>query len=116
MGAVLDACIEVTGAGPDGASATLRWIDPERLLAAGVMPWIELPLWIPRGHEHRWLQELDVERAHAAGLRCRAAFETVADTWRWLQHVGVVPPRAGRPSRGAVGLDPAKEAELLAST
>ncbi|MEU8168958.1 NAD-dependent epimerase/dehydratase family protein [Micromonospora sp. NPDC049004] len=111
MGELLDECVAVTGSG-----ARLRWTDPESILAAGVEPWNELPIWLPLGHPYRWLLERDTSRAHAAGLTCRPVAETVADTWRWLREVGTVPPRAGRPGRGSVGLDPAREAALLAAT
>ncbi|MCW3844682.1 reductase, partial [Micromonospora yasonensis] len=110
MGELLDAAVAATGSG-----ATLRWTDPEPILAAGVEPWNDLPIWIPRGHAYRWLQERGVERAYAAGLDCRPVAETVEDTWRWLREVGRVPARAGRPARAAVGLDPAREAALLAT-
>jgi 2'-hydroxyisoflavone reductase len=110
MGELLDACVAVTGSG-----ARLRWTDPEPILAAGVVPWNDLPIWIPAGHEYRWLQERGVDRAYAAGLSCRPAAETVADTWRWLRQVGSLPPRAGRPARATVGLDPEREATLLAA-
>ncbi|MEU4780102.1 NAD-dependent epimerase/dehydratase family protein [Micromonospora sp. NPDC023633] len=111
MGELLDACVAATG-----ADARLRWTDPAPILAAGVVPWNELPIWIPAGHEYRWLQERGVERAYAAGLTCRPVAETVADTWAWLRAVGTVPPRAGRPQRAPVGLDPEREAALLAAT
>lgn len=110
MGELLAACVAVTG-----AEARLRWIDPERILAAGVVPWNDLPIWIPAGHPYRWLQERDVRAAYAAGLVCRPVTDTVADTWSWLRAVGVVPPRAGRPQRAPVGLDPAREAALLSA-
>ncbi|MGN9776492.1 NAD-dependent epimerase/dehydratase family protein [Micromonospora sp. H33] len=110
MGDLLDAAVEVTG-----ADARLRWTDPEAILAAGVEPWNDLPIWIPAGHPYRWLQERDVSRAYAAGLTCRPVAETVADTWTWLRAVGAVPPRAGRPQRAPVGLDPAREEAVLAS-
>ncbi|MER7457076.1 NAD-dependent epimerase/dehydratase family protein [Micromonospora sp. NPDC126480] len=108
MGELLAACVAATG-----SDARLRWTDPEPILAAGVVPWNDLPIWIPAGHPYRWLQERDVSRAYAAGLACRPVVDTVADTWAWLRSVGTVPPRAGRPQRAAVGLDPAREAALL---
>ncbi|MFF0233282.1 NAD-dependent epimerase/dehydratase family protein [Micromonospora sp. NPDC005254] len=110
MGELLGECVAVTG-----SDARLRWTDPESILAAGVEPWNDLPIWLPLGHPYRWLLERDTSRAHAAGLTCRPVAETVADTWRWLREVGTVPPRAGRPRRAAVGLDPAREAALLAT-
>ncbi|MGB2572290.1 NAD-dependent epimerase/dehydratase family protein [Micromonospora citrea] len=110
MGELLAAAVAVTG-----ADARLRWTDPEPILAAGVVPWNDLPIWVPPGHEYRWLQERGVDKAYAAGLTCRPVAETVADTWRWLRRVGVVPQRAGRPARAPVGLDPEREAALLAA-
>ncbi|NJC13873.1 nucleoside-diphosphate-sugar epimerase [Micromonospora profundi] len=109
IGELLASIVAVTG-----SDARLRWTDPESILAAGVVPWNDLPIWIPPGHEFRWLQERGVEKAYAAGLTCRPVADTVADTWRWLRAVGSVPPRAGRPARVAVGLDAEREAALLA--
>jgi 2'-hydroxyisoflavone reductase len=105
MGELLAACLAATG-----AAATLRWLDPEPILAAGVEPWNDLPVWVPAGHEYRWLHEADVSRAYAAGLSCRPVAQTVEDTWRWLREAGDPPPR--RP----LGLDPAREAALLGQT
>ncbi|MEV0224245.1 SDR family oxidoreductase [Streptomyces sp. NPDC050704] len=105
-GALLDACVRVTGGG-----AELRWTEPEVILQAGIEPWTQLPVWVPPGSElHGALHSADVSRAVAAGLRCRPVSETVADTWRWLQDVGTAPQRPDRP---AVGLDPAVEAKVL---
>ncbi|MBM7076009.1 NAD-dependent epimerase/dehydratase family protein [Micromonospora humida] len=108
MGELLAEAVAATG-----ADARLRWTDPEVILAAGIEPWNDLPIWIPPGHEYRWLQQCGVEKAYAAGLTCRPVTETVGDTWRWLERVGTVPPRAGRPARATVGLDPTREAALL---
>ncbi|MFG1913325.1 NAD-dependent epimerase/dehydratase family protein [Micromonospora sp. NPDC048898] len=108
MGELLGACVAVTG-----ADARLCWTDPASILAAGVQPWSDLPIWLPVGHPYRGLLERDVTRVFAAGLTCRPVVETVEDTWRWLREVGTVPPRAGRPDRGSIGLAPAREAAVL---
>ncbi len=44
MGGLLEECVRATG-----ADARLRWTDPEVILAAGVAPWSELPVWVPPG-------------------------------------------------------------------
>jgi nucleoside-diphosphate-sugar epimerase len=111
MAELLTACVETTG-----SDATLRWVDPEPILAAGVAPWNDLPIWIPPGDEFRWLHEADVSRAYATGLRCRPVADTVRDTWRWLGTVDGMPVPASRPQRGAVGLDAEREAAILAGT
>lgn len=106
MGELLDACVAATG-----SDATLEWIDPEVLLAAGVEPWTQLPVWLPVGEAADAMHHGDVSRAIDSGLRIRPVAETVADTWAWLQAIdGTAPQRADRP---AVGLDPDVERRLL---
>ena len=110
MGELLASVVAVTG-----GTATLRWVEPSVILEAGVVPWNDLPVWIPPGHEFETLglHSADVSRALATGLRARPVEETVADTWAWLRSIGgSAPQRADRP---AVGLDPQVEAAILAA-
>jgi 2'-hydroxyisoflavone reductase len=61
--------------------ANLVWTDGQRVLDAGVEPWMELPLWLP---EDGWpLMERDVSEAVAAGLTFRPLEETARDTYEW---------------------------------
>ncbi|MFF4538485.1 NAD-dependent epimerase/dehydratase family protein [Streptomyces aureus] len=107
MGALLDACVRATG-----SRAELRWTDPETVLAAGIEPWTQLPVWVPpTGELHDSVYALGVGRALRTGLRCRPVEETVEDTWHWLRSLGAAAPR--RTDRPAVGLDPAVEAKVL---
>lgn len=107
MGGLLNACVHATG-----SDAELRWTDTERILAAGVEPWTDLPVWLPPGELYDTLHQGDVGKAYATGLRCRPVEETVADTWAWLCALGgTAPQRADRPLKG---IDPATEAKLLA--
>ncbi|MEU9158463.1 NAD-dependent epimerase/dehydratase family protein [Streptomyces sp. NPDC048417] len=107
MGALLEACRRVTG-----SAAELRWTDPEVILAAGIEPWVQLPVWVPPGSEsHDAVHRMDVSRAVATGLVCRPAEETVADTWRWLRETG--DEASSRPARVVKGLDPDVEARVL---
>ncbi|MFC9858772.1 MULTISPECIES: NAD-dependent epimerase/dehydratase family protein [unclassified Streptomyces] len=107
MGELLDSCVRVTG-----STAELRWTAPETLLAAGVEPWSDLPLWLPAGELYDTLYRGGHTKAYDAGLRCRPVGETVVDTWAWLCERGGSAPQ--RPDRPRVGLDPATEAKLLA--
>ncbi|WP_208324080.1 hypothetical protein [Diaminobutyricimonas sp. TR449] len=94
-------------------SVILRWLPPEQILAAGIEPWSDLPVWLPPGELHDTMHQGDVSKALAAGLRCRPVEATVADTWAWLTSIGgVAPQRADRP---ALGLDPELEWRLLAA-
>ncbi|TDE09490.1 NAD-dependent epimerase/dehydratase family protein [Jiangella asiatica] len=108
MGELLASVVATTG-----GVASLRWVDPEAILAAGVEPWNDLPVWIPPGHPYTefGLHSGDVSRATAAGLRPRPVDETVADTWAWLRSIGGQPPHRG--DRPTVGLDPEVEARIL---
>ena len=82
MGELLEAAVEATGSG-----ARLTWLPDEALRAAGVEPWMELPLWIPED-EGAGTWRVGTERAQAAGLRCRPIADTVADVWAWLRDGG----------------------------
>ena len=84
----------------------------EQVIASGIEPWSELPVWLPPDDEYGWMHDMSVERAHATGLRCRPIEETVADTWDWLLSVGKQPPGSDRPEPG---LDPDKERAALAA-
>ncbi|MFF7652632.1 NAD-dependent epimerase/dehydratase family protein [Streptomyces sp. NPDC007983] len=109
MGELLDTCVRTTG-----STADLRWTDPDRILAADIAPWTDLPIWLPPGELYDTLHAADVSKAVAAGLRCRPIADTVTDTWTWLRGLGGRAPQ--RPDRSAVGLAPEKEAEVLASS
>ena len=106
FGSLLDAVVETTG-----SHAELVWVDQERVLAAGVEPWTQLPCWVPEGGEWTGFMAGDTTAAVAAGLRSRPMAETVADTWAWVQTDGMpVPP----PHLPTPGLPPALETVLLA--
>jgi nucleoside-diphosphate-sugar epimerase len=109
MGELLDSCVRVTGS----TTAELRWTEPGLILAHGIRPWTDLPVWIPPGEDHDAVHRADVAKALAAGLRCRPVARTVADTWEWLSALGGVAPQ--RTDRPVVGLDPGAEAEVLAA-
>lgn len=106
MGGLLEAVVEATG-----STAELVWIDQERVLAAGVEPWTQLPCWVPEGGEWTGFMTGDTTAAVATGLRSRPIAETVADAWAWVRADGMpVPPRDGP----GPGLPASLEAVLLA--
>ena len=94
-----------------GDHADLRWLDPEPILAAGIQPWTDLPIWLPPGDDHDHLHRGDVSKALNAGLTLRPLADTIADTWTWLGSLDGPPPH--RTDRPAVGLDPALERKVL---
>lgn len=106
---LLTLCVDVTG-----SNATLTWVDPVFLLARDVAPWVELPIWVPPVGDLAWLYMTDASLAHRSGLTCRPARDTVGDAWAWLRdHPGWTQLIAANRTR--VGMDPQREAELLAA-
>jgi 2'-hydroxyisoflavone reductase len=114
MRSLLQAAVDVVHHGEtplNGPAVRLVWVPPEVIEAAGIAPWIELPVWVPPDGEAAGVHTGDVRAAYSAGLVCRPVRETVADTWAWLQEEGDPVPGPGRPVHG---LDPAREREVLA--
>jgi nucleoside-diphosphate-sugar epimerase len=94
------------------SGARLRWVPDDVLVANGVEPWDELPLWIPAdAGVGTWA--VGTERARAAGLRCRPIAETVADTWAWLRDGGEAWLPDWRAELRPTGLSPERERALL---
>jgi 2'-hydroxyisoflavone reductase len=110
MGELLEACRRVSG-----SDAEIAWVDESFLLEREVGPWMELPLWLPESDpEHAHMQEADVSRAVAAGLRFRPVEETVRDTLAWANAVGeTAAPLASGADFGEAGIAPERERELL---
>jgi 2'-hydroxyisoflavone reductase len=77
---LLEACRDATGGEP-----TFVWTPDADVLATGVEPWTELPLWIQEDEENRGVWSMATERAQAAGLTCRPIADTARDTWAWLR-------------------------------
>ena len=107
MGDLLAAAVAATG-----ARARLRWVPDDRLEAAEVEPWTELPLWLPARFAGTWA--VGTERAHAAGLRCRPVAETVADVAAWLSAGGEAELSDWRAEMRPPPMSDERERELLA--
>jgi len=89
--------------------AELAWLDEALLAAQGVVPWKDMPLWIPESDPHAsGFMNVPIARAVNAGLAFRPLADTVADTLRWA--AGERPDRPWQ-----AGLDAQREKELLAA-
>lgn len=95
LGRLLEECRAATR-----SDARFTWVDDDFLLAAGVTPWSEIPLWLPAGTEPPGLVRADCRKALAADLRFRPLSETVRDTLAWdrarpagERHAGLAPDR-----------------------
>jgi 2'-hydroxyisoflavone reductase len=109
FGELLSACSRAAGALP-----VVTWVDEDFLVAAGVKPWTELPLWLP-GAEYEGLENVDVSRALAEGLRARPLDETAADTLAWAVTLTGDPARQEDGRYSVQTLGPERERELLAA-
>jgi 2'-hydroxyisoflavone reductase len=102
LGDFFDACEQTAR-----TEVELVRIEDGVLLKEGIEPWTELPLWIPSGKRNfAGVMRLDRTKAVAAGLRCRPARATIADTLQWDQTRDPAIPRAA-------GLSEEREAALL---
>jgi len=100
-----------------GGGAELTWIAEDRLAAAGVQPWDELPLWLDldRQPDYRGFLAADIGRALSAGLSFRSLEATAGDTLAWVrERPGADPSPEGAPMPAPAGLSAEREAELLA--
>ncbi|HZT97439.1 MAG TPA: NAD-dependent epimerase/dehydratase family protein [Chloroflexota bacterium] len=80
FGDFIDTCCTVTGVCPETV-----WVSTDRLLAAGVDPWMGVPLWIgAEGWEAA--NRMDISRAVQAGLTFRPLVDIVRDAWEYDRH------------------------------
>jgi 2'-hydroxyisoflavone reductase len=96
------------------SSDLFTWVDADFLLEHQVVPWMELPIWVPPVGDMASFYSCDSSLALRSGLTCRSARETVQDTWSWLtdhpEWTQVV-----NANRARVGMAPEREAVLLAA-
>jgi 2'-hydroxyisoflavone reductase len=103
MSTLLDSCRHVAG-----SDAPFIWCPDEAILAAGLEPWSEVPLWLPHADEpFRHFLEIDTEKAYAQGLQIRPLAETLKTILDW--------DRTRRATSLKAGMPPEKEAALLAA-
>jgi 2'-hydroxyisoflavone reductase len=100
LGDVLETCRAAAA-----SDATLTWVDEAFLLDNKVEPWTELPLWLPRAWSTAFRGS--DERARVRGLSFRPLSKTVRDVLDWDRG------RTAAPRKN--GLDPKREADLLAA-
>lgn len=105
MGELLAQCRAISGSG-----ATFTWVSDDFLQANDVVPYTEVPLWLPDDDGYPFI---DTTRGVASGLTFRPIAETIRDV---LERSGAYDQRivhsTGR-ARPHAGLDPERERNLL---
>jgi len=87
FGGLLEACRAAVAATEPAAGEALPLPDA-RLTEAGVEPWADLPLWLPR-EVAATVWQVGTARARELGLPSRPVDESVRDTWQWLRSLPV---------------------------
>ncbi len=103
FGSLFEACVRAAR-----VVATPKFKSAEALIAAGVAPWTELPLFMPP--EYLPAVHVSNARARIAGLQLRPVYETALDVLQWARASGK------RVETLLAGLKPERERELLGQT
>jgi 2'-hydroxyisoflavone reductase len=100
--AVFETCKTVSN-----SDATFVEISDEILEANQILPYTELPLWLPKAYSA--LEEVSIEKAFASGLTFRSLEETIRKTYDWYHTQS---PDIQQKLLGA-SLKPEKEKKLI---
>jgi 2'-hydroxyisoflavone reductase len=95
-----------------GSNARFTWVPDEVLERDGVLPYSELPYWLPKSAN---ALPIPIERAKRTGLGLRPFAETVRDTWEWMRASwdAEASIRELRRLKIAAGISEERERELL---
>jgi 2'-hydroxyisoflavone reductase len=106
MRAMLEACKAA-----NGGDAGFTWVESDWLVEQQkVMPWSNMPVWIPRGSEDKGAGQVSNARALKLGLTFRPTEDTARDTLAWFK---TLPPE--RQAKMRAGISPERETEVLAA-
>lgn len=105
LGEMLETCKRVSK-----SDATFTWVEPTFLEEQKVMPWSDLPAWIPSESPDEARSTVICTKAIRAGLKFRPLDETVADTLAWWNSL----PEERR-AKPRTGLTAEREAATLAA-
>jgi len=101
LGSLFEICQAVTQ-----TASIIAWCTEESLIAHGVEPWSDLPLWTGSNPKMPGFLNVHVTKALQAGLRFRPLSEIVRDTLTWIQNEPT-------DRRWHAGLTEERERELL---
>jgi len=103
MKRVLEGCKLVSD-----SDASLAWVSDDFLMREKVVPWSEMPLWMPEeGAPHlKGFMFINCDKAVGSGLSFRDLNDTIKDTLTWRE-------TSGPNEELKAGIDPDKEQRLL---
>ncbi|MFN8413299.1 MAG: SDR family oxidoreductase [Anaerolineales bacterium] len=78
LGTLFETCKQVSG-----SDANFKWMSLEFMTQNKVVPWSDMPAWIPDTGEDAGASRIDVSKAVRDGLVFRPLAETVKDTLAW---------------------------------
>ena len=98
-----------------GSDARFTWVDERFLVAAGVEPFQDLPLWLAPSVDPSFAYFLAVDNAEAVGtgLRFRPLAETVRHTLAWASAADAPGPKDVGVAMERAGMTSGRERELL---
>ncbi|MBA2743835.1 MAG: hypothetical protein H0U43_05930 [Chthoniobacterales bacterium] len=100
----------------DGIKAALKsdssftWVSAEFLEEQKVVPWMEMPVWVPPASEDGALSRTGIKKALGKGLTFRSLDITARDTLAWFKS-----QPAERQAQLHAGITAEREAEVLAA-
>lgn len=101
MGEFLDIVKSTTN-----SQADFTWVSADFLEQNKVVPWKDMPMWVPPDSDFKGFVQMDVSRAVNAGLTFRPMSDTVQDSLAWYRTVNP-------DEKLKAGLTKARETELL---
>ena len=103
MRRLLEACKNVSK-----SNASFTWVSEEFLFRENVVPWSEMPLWLPEEAAPylKGFMFINSEKAVGSGLKYRLVTETIHDTLDWFQ-------KERESTQMQAGISPQREEMLL---
>jgi len=92
------------------AGAKLHWIPADFLAEQKILPWSDMPVWIPAQGDSTGFAQRSIARALAAGLTFRGLATTANETLAWFRE-----QPADRQAKLGAGLTMEREAAVLAA-
>lgn len=92
------------------SDATFTWVDTKFLAENKVLPWVDMPVWVPPQGDEAGFTSISNKRAVEKGLTFRPLAESAKATLEWFKTLP-----ADRQAKLRFGISPDREAAVLAA-